>query len=86
MSKADEIVSFYLSEMNSLSKSFPIEEKDIIASHKKTMIAIKSKYSLSEIPSDIKSSIEAELSKLSLKNSELYKDELLEQGMETENA
>lgn len=78
MNQKSEITSYYVSEMSSTSRKIPIDETELIASHKKAIDNIKSKFNMTEIPNEIKSSINGEYQKISQQNKEKFKDIMID--------
>ena len=78
MNQKSEITSYYASEMSSTSRKLPIDETELITSHKKAIDNIKSKFNLTDIPNEIKTSINSEYQKISLQNSEKFKDIMID--------
>ena len=73
---SNEIISYYLSKISSISSSFPIDLPKLQETHKNALNSILTKFSIPSISFDIKKQINSEYSKIYTKNLEIYKENL----------
>ena len=71
-SKQDEIIKYYQEEFSNISQDFPIDDKQLYSNHKSIISNIKQKFNIEALPSNIQKSINAEFSKISEQNEQIY--------------
>lgn len=68
----EQIIKYYQDELANISKDFPIDDKQLYSLNKSIILNIKQNFNIETLPSNVQKSINAEFSKISEENEQIY--------------